>query len=158
MIKEGKEYITSEKKAQLEAELNQCKTVRRKEIVENIEWAKSLGDLRENAEYAQAREDQAKNEARIDEIENILQNAIVTDGSDRNKNVVHIGSVVKIKKAGDNSEQVYTIVGTEEASVEEGKISNESPLGDALLGHEKGEEVIVSTPKGKISYTILKLE
>lgn len=157
MATEVKEYLTSEKKSELEAELENLKTVRRKEIADAIEWAKSLGDLAENAEYSQAREDQGRSEARISEIENILQNAIITD-SHSTKNGVGVGSVVVVKKIGENFEQTFTIVGSEEVDLSEGKISNESPLGNALLGKEKGEKVSFVTPKGEASYTIIKTD
>ena len=93
MVKEVKEYLTSEKKVELEKELENLKTVKRKEIADAIEWAKSLGDLAENAEYSQAREDQARCEARIGEIEHILQNAVIAD-THNIKNGIGVGSVV----------------------------------------------------------------
>jgi len=157
MVKEVKEYLTSEKKAELEVELENLKTVKRKEIADAIEWAKSLGDLAENAEYSQAREDQARCEARINEIENILQNAIIAD-SHNVKNGIGVGSTVVVKKANENFEQTYTIVGSEEVDLSEGKISNESPLGNALLGKEKGDKVSFMTPKGEVNYTIVKFD
>lgn len=156
MAKEVKEYITSEKKNELEKELKYLQTVKRKEIADAIEWAKSLGDLSENAEYAQAREDQSHSEARISEIEHILQNAIITNGHNLGDTVT-VGSTVTVKNLSDNFEQVYTIVGSEEVEVEAGKISNESPLGNALLGRNKGEEVTFATPKGKAVYKIIKI-
>lgn len=157
MVKEVKEYLTSEKKKALEDELVNLKTVRRKEVADAIEWAKSLGDLSENAEYAQAREDQAKCEARIQELENILQNAIIADAHSM-RNGVGVGSTVVVKKVGENFEQTYTIVGSEEVDLEEGKISNESPIGSALLGKDKGDKVSFMTPKGEVSYTIIKID
>lgn len=157
MVKEVKEYLTSEKKVELEKELENLKTVKRKEIADAIEWAKSLGDLAENAEYSQAREDQARCEARIGEIEHILQNAVIAD-THNIKNGIGVGSVVTVKKVGENFEQTYTIVGSEEVDIEEGKISNESPLGSALLGREKGDKVSFMTPKGETTYTIIKFD
>ncbi len=157
MVKEVKEYLTSEKKVELEKELENLKTVKRKEIADAIEWAKSLGDLAENAEYSQAREDQARCEARIGEIENILQNAIIAD-THNIKNGIGVGSTVIVKKVGENFEQTYTIVGSEEVDIEEGKISNESPLGNALLGKDKGDKATFMTPKGEATYTIVKFD
>lgn len=157
MVKEVKEYLTSEKKQELEAELENLKTVRRKEIADAIEWAKSLGDLSENAEYSQAREDQGRCEARISELENILQNAVITDSSNI-KNGVSVGSTVIVKKLENNEINTFTIVGSEEVDLANGKISNESPLGNALLGHDVGDKVTFMTPKGEISYLIQKLD
>lgn len=157
MVKEVKEYLTSEKKHELEAELENLKTVRRKEIADAIEWAKSLGDLSENAEYSQAREDQGRCEARISELENILQNAVITDSSNI-KNGVSVGSTVIVKKLENNEINTFTIVGSEEVDLANGKISNESPLGNALLGHDVGDKVTFMTPKGEISYLIQKLD
>lgn len=157
MAKEVKEYLTKEKKIELEQELNNLKTVRRKEIADAIEWAKSLGDLAENAEYSQAREDQARSEARISELERILQNAVITDSAS-SKNGVSVGSVVVVKNLEGNDEiNTFTIVGSEEVDLASGKISNESPLGLALLGRDEGEIVTFLAPKGKVSYKIEKI-
>ena len=146
------EYLTPEKKLELENELNQLKTVRRKEIVDALEYAKSLGDLSENAEYHQAREDQANCEDRIAHLEQILKNAVVADK--HHANTVEVGTTVTVVKKGDKDERQFTLVGSEEADSLAGKISNESPLGAALLGKAKGDTVTFSTPKGEASYTI----
>jgi len=151
-INEVKEYLTSEKKIELENELENLKSVKRKEIADAIEWAKSLGDLSENAEYSQARDDQARNEARISEIENILQNAVIADGPNTNKGI-SVGSRVIVKKS-TGEVNTFTIVGSEEVDIEEGKVSNESPLGMALIGKDKGDKVSFMTPKGEAIYTI----
>lgn len=147
------EYLTSEKNRELEEELNQLKTVRRKEIADSLEYAKSLGDLSENAEYHQAREDQANCEDRIAHLEQILKNAVITDEK-HHSGSVEVGTTVKVQKKGDKEEREFTLVGSEEADSFAGKISNESPLGQALLGKKKGETVTVTTPKGETSYTI----
>lgn len=147
------EYLTKEKKAELEDELKHLQTVRRKEIADALEYAKSLGDLSENAEYHQAREDQAYCEDRITHVEQILKNAVVMDG--HQAGVVGVGSTVTVSKKGDKGERVFTIVGSEEANIPEGKISNESPLGAALLGKKKGDKVTVSAPKGEVEYTVV---
>lgn len=147
------EYLTKEKKAELEAELKHLQTVRRKEIADALEYAKSLGDLSENAEYHQAREEQAYCEDRISHVEQILKNAVVMDT--HQVGVVGVGSVVTIVKKGDKAERIFTIVGSEEANVPEGKISNESPLGEALIGKKKGDKVSVTAPKGIIEYTVV---
>ncbi len=146
------EYLTPEKKKELETELATLKTVRRKEIAEALEYAKSLGDLSENAEYHQAREDQANCEERITHIEQILKNAVVMNK--HHAAVVEVGTTVVVTKKGDKTERQFAIVGSEEANSLENKISNESPLGSALLGKKKGDEVTVSTPKGNSVYTI----
>jgi transcription elongation factor GreA len=147
------QYLTNEKRAELEKELDNLKTERRKEIAEHLEYSKKLGDLAENAEYHQAREEQAEVEDRIRRLENLLKNA-VTIGSG-GKDVITIGSTFRLQRDADNKSYVYTIVGSEEADMSHGKISNISPLGSALLGHKKGEKVKVSTPKGAVEYTIV---
>lgn len=158
MAKEVKEYLTKDKQQELEKELKFLQTVKRKEIADAIEWAKSLGDLSENAEYTQAREDQGRNEARISEVENILQNAIISDEHNEHGDHIRVGSKVRVKNLETNIEQVYTIVGSEEIDVMDGKISNESPLGMALLGREANEKVIFRAPKGDVSYKILEVK
>jgi transcription elongation factor GreA len=146
------EYLTLEKKTELENELNQLKTVRRKEIADALEYAKSLGDLSENAEYHQAREDQANCEDRIAHVEQILKNAVVTDK--HHAGHVEVGTTVVVVKKGGKEEKQFTLVGSEEADSVNGKISNESPLGAALLGKSKGDVVSFTTPKGEMVYTI----
>jgi transcription elongation factor GreA len=146
------EYLTLEKKTELENELNQLKTVRRKEIADALEYAKSLGDLSENAEYHQAREDQANCEDRIAHVEQILKNAVVTDK--HHAGHVEVGTTVTVVKKGGKEEKQFTLVGSEEADSVNGKISNESPLGAALLGKSKGDVVSFTTPKGEMVYTI----
>ncbi|MFA5131986.1 MAG: transcription elongation factor GreA [Candidatus Paceibacterota bacterium] len=148
------EYLTLEKKTELENELNQLKTVRRKEIADALEYAKSLGDLSENAEYHQAREDQANCEDRINHVEQILKNAVIMETNTAAVGVIHVGSTVTVLKKGDKAEKTFALVGSEEADSISGKISNESPLGSALLGKKKGDTITVTTPKGDVSYTI----
>ena len=146
------QYLTNEKFAELQKELEYLKTDRRKEVAEHLEYSKKLGDLSENAEYHQAREEQAEVEDRISRLDNILKNAVmISSGS---KDAVTIGSTFRLQKEGDNKSYIYTIVGSEEADMSHGKISNMSPLGSALLGHRKGDKVKVSTPKGTVTYTI----
>jgi transcription elongation factor GreA len=148
------EYLTLEKKQLLEDELKMLKTVRRKEIADALEYAKSLGDLSENAEYHQAREDQANCEDRITHIEQILKNAVIMDDTQK-AGVVSVGSTVTVQKKGSKEEKTFALVGSEEADSVSGKISNESPLGQALLGKKKGDKVIVHAPKGDVEYTIV---
>ncbi len=146
------EYLTHEKKAELENELNTLKTVRRKEIADALLSAKSLGDLSENAEYHQAREDQANCEERIAHLEQIIKNAVIADK--HHTGIVEIGATVTVVKKGDKTERQFTLVGSEESDSMAGKISNESPLGKALLGKSKGDTSTVETPKGNMVYTI----
>lgn len=150
------QYLTQEKFDELQKELEFLRIERRKEIAEHLEYAKKLGDLSENAEYHQAREEQAEVEDRIGRLESLLKNAVMvgTGGSE----VITIGSTFRLQKDGDNKSYLYTIVGSEEADMSQGKISNLSPLGSALLGHKKGEQVAVSTPKGKVTYTIMMIK
>lgn len=149
------EYLTPEKKQELEAELHALKTVRRKEIADALEYAKSLGDLSENAEYHQAREDQVNCEERIIHVETILKNAVIM--TSHKAGTVEVGSAVVAVKKGEKTERVFQLVGSEEADSQAGKISNESPLGKALLGKVKGDVVTVTAPKGDIIYTIKEI-
>lgn len=147
------QYLTHEKFSELQKELEFLKIERRKEVAEHLEYAKKLGDLAENAEYHQAREEQAEVEDRISRLEQLLKNAVITgEGS---KDVITIGSTFRLQKDADNKSYIYTIVGSEEADMSHGKISNLSPLGSALLGHKKGDKVTIQTPKGKVVYTIV---
>lgn len=149
-------YITKEQKVDLEKELKDLSSTKRQEIIEALEFAKSLGDLSENAEYHQAREAQGKNEARIKEIEYILKTAIVSSGS--KTGVIKVGSHVVVQKKGLKDKKEYKIVGPEEADMASGKLSYKSPLGAALFEHKKGDEVSFSTPSGQSTYTILDVK
>ncbi len=148
--------LTIEALKELEAELEQLKVEGRKEAAEKIKLAKSFGDLSENSEYDEAMNDQAKLEARISEIEHILKTAKVLDVESLSNENVHIGSVVKIvdKK---KKEFVYTIVGFAQADPAAGKISDESPVGKALIGHKVGDKVTVETPNGALQFKIAEI-
>ena len=150
------EYLTKEKYNDLQAELEALKTTKRKEVAENLEYAKGLGDLSENAEYHEAREMQANLEDRIAKLENVLKSAVVV--TDKHGSTINIGSEVKVKKNGDKTENVYTIVGSEEADVAHGKISINSLLGQALVGKKKGDIVTYDAPSGQIGYTVLEVK
>jgi len=150
------EYITEEKREALLEELKYLKTERRKEILEALEYAKSLGDLSENAEYHQAREDQGKTEDRINQIEYMLQSAIVVKKHHSNK--VEVGTTVIVKKDGIKDNITYYIVGAEEADMATGKISTKSPIGSALFGKIKNDTVSINTPKGLVKYTIVDIK
>lgn len=154
------DYITEEKRRSLELELIDLKGPKRKEIIAALEYAKSLGDLSENAEYHQAREDQGKLEERIAKIEQILKSSeVITKKS--GGDIIEIGSKVVVKKAGEaegsKSEKTYTIVGSEEADMSVGKISNRSPFGEALFGKKKGDKVSFVTPSGPVNYQIINV-
>ncbi|MBX4209204.1 transcription elongation factor GreA [Candidatus Parcubacteria bacterium] len=149
-------YLTKEKYKDLEKELQELKTVRRKEVAQSLEYARSLGDLSENAEYQEARELQATIEDRIMTIENTLKTAEIVH--EAHGDSVSMGSVVAIEKQGAKGAQKFKIVGSDEVNTAEGKISNLSPLGSVLIGKRKGEVVSVNTPKGAASYKIVSVE
>ena len=155
-MKQLTDYITEEKKKVFEEELENLKGPKRKEIIDSLEYAKSLGDLSENAEYHQAREDQGKLEARIANIEQILKISKVVK-SKTGGSIVEIGSRIVVKKEKDEKEIIYFIVGHQEADIKEGKVSNKSPLGEALLGKKVKDKISVKTPKGIINYQIMKI-
>lgn len=152
----GQNYITEEKKKELEVELQEIKSTKRKEILDALEYAKSLGDLSENAEYHQAREEQAKLEERISKIEHILKSSLVV--GKHHSTSVEVGATVKVCKEGSKDTQVFQIVGQEEADTAQGKISHNSPLGQALIGKTKGESAVFKTPKGEVTYKIISIE
>jgi transcription elongation factor GreA len=152
---EEKNYITEEKKEDLIKELDYLKTTRRKEILDALQSAKAMGDLSENAEYHQAREDQGKTEDRIHQIEYMLQSAIVVKKHKSSR--VEIGTNVVVRKDGSKEDISYYLVGAEEADMLKNKISNKSPLGSALYGKVKGDIVSISTPKGLVKYSIIDI-
>lgn len=146
-----KEYLSKETLASLEKEIEYLKTEVRKEISQRIEDAKKLGDLSENAEYASARELQEHNERRIGELDEIIKNAVIIQKSVQ-KDLVDIGSTVVIEHGG--KKDTYRIVGTSEINPEKGEISNESPIGAALIGRKVGETVEVKTPSGAKKFKV----
>ncbi|HRY62518.1 MAG TPA: transcription elongation factor GreA [Candidatus Paceibacterota bacterium] len=150
------QYLSQEKINELKAELNDLKTKKRKEITESLEFAKSLGDLSENAEYQEAREMQANVEQRISDLEAILKDAIIV--STNHKDIVGMGSTVIVKVEPGKETKEFQVVGSEEANVLVGKISNLSPLGTALVGKKVGSTVTVNTPKGAVQYKILEVK
>ena len=149
--------LTDEGLKAYEEELEQLKTVKRKEIAEKIKVALSFGDLSENSEYDEAKNDQAILEARIAQIEEILKNATIIDESELNNELIHIGSVVKLRDCEFGEEVEYQIIGSNEANPFEGKLSDESPVGAALLGHRVGDTVEVDTPDGMIRFVVLEI-
>ena len=148
--------MTSEAKQKAEERLKYLTTVKRAEIIERIQEARSHGDLSENAEYDAARNEQAANEGEIAELDYQIKNAVIIEETDDNS-TVHIGSRVTVFDE-EFGEEVYTIMGTTEADPMKNIISNESPVGAALLRHKKGESVNVKAPDGEYTLKILKIE
>lgn len=155
-MSEVAQYLTKEKLSEFKKELEYLRTEKRKEVAENLEYAKKLGDLSENAEYHEARQEQAEVEDRINHLENLLKTAVILD--EQHGDVVSVGSTVKVKKEGETEVRIYKIVGSEEADMAHGKVSNLSPLGSALLGKKKGEKFSFTTPKGNVTYTLISIE
>jgi transcription elongation factor GreA len=149
--------LTAEGLANLKAELDTLTTIRRREVAGRIKEAREFGDISENAEYDDAKNEQAMLEARIASLEDKLRSATVIDSSDIGTDVVGVGSVVHVKDEGGKSTK-YTIVGSAEASPGDMKLSNESPIGKALLGHKRGEEVAITTPRGQRKLKITKID
>ncbi|MEK7585421.1 MAG: transcription elongation factor GreA [Patescibacteria group bacterium] len=150
-----KHYLSQEKFDHLKKELEELKVDKRKEIASRLEFAKSLGDLSENAEYQSAREEQADVEDRISEIETILKGSEII--GERHSTSVGIGSTLMVKKEGEREEFTFRIVGPEEVNLATGQISYLSPLGAALLNKKKGDKIKVKTPKGEAVYQVTKI-
>ena len=149
-------YLTAEGEAKLKAELEEVKGPRRQELSVRLRSAIQMGDLSENADYHQAKEDQGFLEGRIQELEHVLRNAVIIQ-KNGSKDVVSVGSHVTIQE-GSFPAETYHVVGAKEADPRNGKISNESPIGRALMDHKVGEVVEAETPAGKIKLKILKIE
>jgi len=149
---ETQEFLTQEKKGSLENEIQNLKTTVRADILERLAFAKSLGDLSENAEYHASKDAQGKNEARIAQIEYVLKHAIIVEAN--TDGTIGIGSNVVLIKKDSGDEKKYQIVGNEEADFSAGKISFESPIGSALMGKSEKESISVETPKGVNQYII----
>jgi transcription elongation factor GreA len=149
--------VTPEGLANMKAELEHLSTTRRREVAARIKDAREFGDISENAEYDDAKNEQAMLEARIAQLEDKIRSASVIDASDLSTDVVRVGSVVHLTDA-EGKNLTYTIVGSAEAKPLEQKLSNESPVGKALLGHKPGDKVPITTPKGERTLTITKIE
>ncbi|HIU69212.1 MAG: transcription elongation factor GreA [Clostridiales bacterium] len=147
--------MTSAGLEELKKELEELKTTGRDDIAEKIRIARSYGDLSENSEYDEAKSEQAKIEARINELEYQIQNAVIQDITDRN--AVNLGSVVTIKNREDGSLATYKIVGFAQSNPAEGLISDESPIGKALMGAKKGENIDVEAPVGVLKFEIVEI-
>ena len=149
-------YLTAEGAEELKQELTRLLNVRRPELAQKLKEAVAQGDLKENADYHDAKEQQAFNEGRIQYLENILRSAVIIN-NDGASDIVQIGAEVTIREEGVDEDETYMIVGAAEASPREGKISHESPIGAALLGQKKGAEVKVKTPGGTTIFKIRKI-
>ncbi len=150
-------FLTKEGYQKLADELEFLRTTKRKQVAERLHEAMEGGELIENAEYEAAKNEQAFVEGRIQELEIILASARIIDGKNNDPTTVQVGDTVVVKEGG-NSPEEYTIVGAAEANPRAGKISNESPIGQALLGKHLGDEVTVTTPGGELKLKILKIE
>jgi transcription elongation factor GreA len=151
----NKQYVTKERLEEFKLELEELKNTKRQEVAQRLKQAKEYGDLSENSEYAEAREEQANVETRIAELEELFKNAVIIEKT-IDDGVVQVGSTVIVKKGGKS--YTYTIVGVYEAKPEEGKISDESPLGKAFLGRKSGDKVHVTIPSGASEYEITKIQ
>lgn len=158
MAEAKKVVMTYEGLKKMEQELENLKTVRRKEVAEKIKEARGQGDLSENAEYDAAKEEQGEIESRIVQLENLLRNAEVIDEDVLKMDVVNLGSKVTVLDVEFDEEMEYTIVGSTEADPMNGRISNESPLGMALLGQKLGATVMADTPDGEVAFKILNIQ
>jgi len=149
-------YLTAEGLQRLQKELAELKGPVRDALAARLRFAIQQGDLSENADYIQAKEEQAFLEGRIQELERVLKNVVIIDES-RNRDVADLGTRVTIQEA-DYPEETYYLVGAKEADPRNGRISNESPIGRALLGHKVGDRVVVSTPDGEFEFKVTKIE
>lgn len=149
--------MTKAGKEKLEQELEQLKTVKRKEVVERIKIARSFGDLSENSEYDSAKDEQAFVEGRITTLENMIRNAKIIEESDLVSDMVSLGKSVTFVELPDGEEETYAIVGSAEADPFEGKISNDSPIAQSLIGKKVGEQVTVQTPGGEMQVKIVSI-
>ena len=153
-----KNILTYEGLKKYEEELQELKVVKRREVAEKIKEAREQGDLSENAEYDAAKDEQRDIEARIEELEKILKNAEVVDEDEVDLDRINIGCKVRILDIEYNEECEYKIVGSTEANSLKGKISNESPVGKALIGKKQGDTIVVETPAGSFQYKVLEIQ
>lgn len=151
-----KEYLSQEKYEELERELEFLRREKRKQVAERLENARSLGDLSENAEYHSARDEQAEVESRIEKLKDLLKRAEIIQH--QKGDAASVGSTVVLQKKGEKDKVEYTIVGSEESDLAAGKISYQSPLGEAILGKKKKEEFSFETPKGVVNYIVVDLK
>ena len=157
-MSKGKQMLyTQQGYQELVDELHYLKHEKREKIKNDIAVARSFGDLSENAEYDEARNEQAKNETRIKELEELLENAVILDEANVDTSVVSLGSTVKVLHVGLGKEFVYDLVGSNESNPAEGKISDQAPIGAALIGKRVGDEVSVEVPNGTVSLKVLEV-
>ena len=150
--------MTAEGKEKLQAELKNLKLVKRPEVIERIKVARSFGDLSENSEYDAAKDEQSHLEDRIAQVEEMLKYAQVVDADSVDPNEVSVGKTITYTEVGTDDPETYTIVGSDESDPLNGKISNDSPIAQALLGKKKGETVSITTPGGQFDVVINKVE
>jgi transcription elongation factor GreA len=150
--------MTKEGKLKIEQELEQLKSVKRKEVVERIKIARGFGDLSENSEYDAAKDEQAFVEGRISLLENMIRKAVLIEDVAENTNFVSLGKTVTFLELPDGEEETYTIVGSAEADPFEGKISNDSPIAKNLIGKQVGDQVNVQTPGGDMQVKIISIK
>lgn len=157
--KMAKEYkLSAERLEELKKELTYLKTVKEKEVAELIKEARSFGDLSENSEYDEAKNEQGKLYSRIAEVENILANYVVIEENAEDTDVVGMGSKITVKDAATGEEETYQVVGSQEADPMNGRISEESPFGKALLGKAVGDIAVVEAPAGNIEYEVVAIQ
>ncbi len=155
----AKEYkLSPERLVELQDELTYLKTVREKEVADQIKEARSFGDLSENSEYDEAKNEQGKLYSRIAEVENILANYVVIEDQEEDLDVVRLGSTITVLDKGTQETETYQVVGSQEADPMNGRISEESPFGKALLGKRAGEDAVVEAPAGIIHYQIVEIQ
>ncbi|MCM1159323.1 MAG: transcription elongation factor GreA [Clostridium sp.] len=154
---EKKNLLTDKGLKKLEDELQELRVVKRKEVAQKIKEAREQGDLSENAEYDAAKDEQKDIEARIEELESILKNVEVIYADEVDNEKVNVGCVVTVKRLSDAKVQIFKIVGSTEADILNNKISNESPVGAALMGSKAGEIVTVEAPNGSFQFEILEI-
>ena len=155
MTDETREYLTKQKYDALTTELKELKSVKRKEVAEALDYARGLGDLSENAEYHEARNQQSEVEDKIAKLETILKNSVVVE--DKHVDHAMIGSTVTVEKK-DGTKRTFMIVGSAESDMNAGKISNRSPIGAAVLGKKKGESFSFNSPTGKMDYKVTEVK
>ena len=149
--------VTQEGLEKLKQEYSFLKNVKRKEVSEAIKLARGFGDLSENSEYDEAKTEQAKVESRIAELDEMFKNIVVISDKDVTTDSINVGSKVKVFNETFDEEIEYTIVGSTEAAPLQNKISDMSPIGKALMGHKKGDKVVVETPNGSMNITVLEI-
>lgn len=155
----AKEYkLSAERLEELKRELTYLKTVREKEVADLIKEARSFGDLSENSEYDEAKNEQGKLYSRIAEVENILANYVVIEENADDTDVVGMGSKITVKDVATGDEESYQVVGSQEADPMNGRISEESPFGKALLGKAVGDIAVVEAPAGNIEYEVVAIQ